>query len=385
MATATLPLLVFGNYAVPQEGTVLHELVTGERTSVSFLGKELPVPNPSSLAKTTIKVLGTATQVVILRPPFTFLNKLLIPAPEPIKLQAWEGLTRWVHGSKRKAGAYGQVLEDCCSFRVPCVRAYNICHPAVPEGEVWTSLGDLPKDVHLMRFPTASEAAMERKLCKKVRYHHPIVFTNPKNYKEFHGGDSDGDQSNLCAAPDENGVIDRTKVEVVDMPDMLFRLSVPKVEVTPKQQDTVSIARGYQAKRVVGLITWYAWMMSAAHAQRTGRKDAYNEAWRFFGNLLELAFDGRKDGMVFDSSILQALANEGSLPEGLAEKLGCADIGQTIAWAYSTKQSVGFRIWLRRFRCTLPTVTQSVIKGLLNVWEGNYKHEQQDAIVFAAM
>lgn len=364
-----IPLKTYKNYAIPARGTVLDELISGERGIVRVFDKELSIPDPSELPKKKIIVLGKEMEAVILRPPFTFLDKIISAGNDTMKAQAWNGLKSWVHG-KGDTGAYGKALEKCCSFKVPAVRAYNMCHPAVPENEVWTTVGKLSKHVHLMRFPTASEAAMEKVTLKKVRFNYPIIFTNPARYKYFHGGDSDGDHSNLCndvSKPYE-------RAEVTDLPDLVFNLTSPEVKIEIKQQDTVSIVRGYQAKRLVGLITWFAWKYSAANKARLGYPFAYNEAWRFFGNLLELAFDGRKDGREFNNDIILALEGKQPLPEGLAADLGCPEMDKTIYWANHTKQSVGFRIWLGRFKNQLPTNMPAVIKALKDVWEGNYEY-----------
>ena len=377
---ATDPLFLFGEFALVGENSILGELITGQRSYITVNNKQLPIPDPSKLNKKIISIEGVEVEAVLLRPPFTYLDRLLKYKQANLQHQLdieWDEFKLYMQGTKEFPGAYGKLLEDCTSFRVPAIWGYNMCHPGVPKGECWVSFGTPSQESHYIRFPVASDSALRECKCKRIKgFNLPLIFTNPKEFKDDHGGDSDGDQTFLIDKdPDE-----KIPCEITELPDLVYRLEVNTYDIDLKQKDTRTVARGYLAKRVVGIITWLAWGICAAYMKmHNGSRPAYRKSWRFFGNLLELAFDGRKEGQEFNMDIIDGLQGKTYLNKELCKSLGCEDIPETVFMAQTMPKTIGFQMWLRRFKgIPLPTEKKTVITALLDIWKGNYSNGEYD-------
>lgn len=369
---ATKCLMAFAeDYAIPEENTILHEIVTGVPAYITIQDRTYVVPDPTHLPRRVITAFGVKVEAVILRPPFTFLHRMMLCKNDLTLLnKEINDFADWLHGSKNYTGAYGKLLEDCTSYRVPAIWAYNMCHPAVPPGEVWVS-GQVDNACgHLMRFPMASDAVLQEVTVRMVDYPIPMIFTNPHEYKTRHLGDSDGDQSYVIEHAHKHA-----EAQTTTLPNLVYNLTAKPTKIECKQKDIITLVRGYQAKKVVGLITWISWGLSAAHMCRLKSRDAYKEFWNFSGQLLELAFDGRKEGVTFDKSILNACMGKDTIDVETATALGCPTLPETLFYAFTTKKSLGFQMWLGRFRGVLPTNPELVVEALRQVWRGEYTVE----------
>ena len=271
---------VAGQHVIPCEGSVLHELVTGEKASIWIEGRLVTIPTPR-LPVRDLVINGRRIKAVLLGPPWSLFNEYLLASD---KQAARLRLEAWLKAAMRR------LLQQADSMIFSGVMSYAIGTPLVPKGEVWIGTAGLncqPKSEGLaIRWPIASSHPLQCTIrTVPGRYG---IFMNDEDLVVARQGDSDGDLVFvvwLGGKPAEKRQLQFALDQIVD-------LEFPDIPQEIEQMDPQSLANGYSAKSLVGIATWWTWV----HARFPGTDEAWMEAYDRYTPAIEAMMDGRKTG-----------------------------------------------------------------------------------------
>lgn len=279
------PLVRFGQYALVQEGTVLHQMVKPDEQAVVQCGHlRISVPKPDLPVH---ELFGEAEAepyaiAVTLGPPWSLLDDIVRGEPDA-KLH----LITWLRAAIRDrlvgAGAY---------YR-PGVMGFAKGDPRVPEGEVWIGTQNVSlrfrKGV-AVRYPVESPHS-----CKPVVVHAVPgtgIWINDRTLVEDMEGDSDGDLLMVIAT--EAGLPEQR--ELPAEPPVDFSTTLTPAEAQPRSR--IEIARGHKAREAIGLMTWQVWVRARVLADTIPVYDAWAESYDRYTDAMEASMDGRKTGQI---------------------------------------------------------------------------------------
>ncbi|GIV18148.1 MAG: hypothetical protein KatS3mg022_3583 [Armatimonadota bacterium] len=278
------------NLAVPDRGTILHEMVTGEPAQLEVYGDLIPIPKPN-LPVDYIQLNRSKLPVVQLRPPFTTLHQITVAKAkgEPYRGLLQE-LARQVIGVGRNQGEYGRALLRASQYELPCAWAKLVGHPEVPEGEIWITFGKPTRLTVFQRFPQASSSSCRIRPTRRVtNYPHRAILVHPNTLVEDLQGDSDGDEGFAGYIPGEKPA---PRVTITR------KIHFAEWDVTPEIQPNAEfddLYWGFTATRYIGQVIQAIWVLQYAHAARTGDpQKAACEVWDFATALIEHVMDARK-------------------------------------------------------------------------------------------
>jgi len=278
---AHIPLeYVAGQHVIPCAGSVLHELVTGEKASIWIDGRLVTIPTPR-LPVRELVINGRRIKAVLLGPPWSLFNEYLLANDKQavrIRLEAW------------LKAAMRRLLQQADSMVFSGVMSYAIGTPLVPKGEVWVGTRGLhchpTEDGICIRWPIASSHPLQCTIrTVPGRYG---IFMNDEDLVLCRQGDSDGDLVFVVwtgSKPAEARELHFRLEGIVD-------LDFPEIPQEIEQMDPQSLANGYAAKSLVGIATWWTWV----HARFPGTDEAWREAYDNYTPAIEAMMDGRKTG-----------------------------------------------------------------------------------------
>lgn len=286
--------LVSGIYAVPEPGSVLHQMLyPDEPVHIRIGGRLVTVPRPR-LPIATVRQDGVDRPMVVMGPPWSLFNRYLLAASDSDRAQVRSELEAWLTVAARRK------LLQADSMMFPGIMSYVIGTPLVPRGEVWIGMRGL--DVHpssegfAIRWPIAS--ANPLRCVIRIVHDRFGVFMNDEDLVIDRQGDSDGDLVFVVwtgGSPAEAREIRFTADEIADLSIVV---DVPN-EV--EQLDPQSLANGHAARSLVGLATWWAWVDARWGYDHRG-EDAWREAYDRYTPAIEAMMDGRKTGQKCDLS-----------------------------------------------------------------------------------
>ena len=284
MRVADVPLEYFaGQHVIPCEGSVLHEMVTGEPAYIWIDGRRVTIPTPR-LPVRELEIRGTRMSAVLIGPPWSLFNEYLRTPTRQTRAR----IELWLQAAMRKK------LQRADSMVFSGVMSYALGTPLVPRGEVWVGTRGLhcqpTEDGICIRWPIASSFPLRCKI--RVVPERFGIFLNDEDLVVEKQGDSDGDLVFvvwLGGKPAEKRQLQFTLDQIVD-------LEFPDIPQEIEQMDPQSLANGYAAKSLVGIATWWTWV----HARYPGDDEAWARAYDMYTPAIEAMMDGRKTGAKVD-------------------------------------------------------------------------------------
>lgn len=287
--------LVSGVYAMPEPGSVLHQMLFEEPVQVRIGGRLVTVPRPRLPVVMVRQGSFEPRPMVVMGPPWSLFNRYLAVQSDEERREIRRELESWLLATARRK------LLRADSMAFPGVMSYALGLPTVPKGEVWIGMRGLgvhpQSEGFAIRWPVASSHPLNCKI--RVVRDRFGVFMNDEDLVLDRQGDSDGDLVFVVwtgGGPAEGRQLDLEIDQLVDL-----AAAPAELPCGVEQMDVQSLADGHAAKSLVGLATWWAWVDARWGYDRRGDQ-AWREAYDRYTPAIEAMMDGRKTGQKVDLS-----------------------------------------------------------------------------------